>query len=161
MALQVSPAGSARLRPQVTKTLLKGAILVAVFSLFLDINPSTFVNYLVFLGLSVAVISIFALAKRSSSFELGEDEIVVRRFLSKEKRILYPDIVDLSIAQGVLAKRFGCGSVFLVLKSGKGNTRIMGGGTAEKLDDVPDPDAVRGFVVERLSPFPGPSELGA
>ena len=83
---------------------------------------------------------------------------MVRRFPFKRKRIPYLDIVGLSISQGVLAKRFKCGSVFLVLKNGRGNTRIMGGGTAEKLEDVRDSDALRKSVADRTSLFTAPTD---
>lgn len=159
LALQVSDqAETLRLRPQVGKTFIKGAILIAAFSVFLNINASTILNYFIFLALAMCVLSSVAWAKRASVFELAEEGVVVRRFPFKQKSIPYPDIVDLSISQGVLAKRFRCGSVFLVLKSGRGNTRIMGGGTAEKLEDVRDPDAVRKFVADRISFFAAPTD---
>lgn len=71
----------------------------------------------------------------------------------KPKYIWYHDITGVVISQGTLAKRFDCGSVYLLLRRGRGNVRLMAGGTAERLEDVPDPDSVFEVVSSRLSPF--------
>jgi hypothetical protein len=142
-----------RLRPAVRKTFIKGVIAIGAFSLFLEINPSTLGNYLIYLALSVGLLVAYAFAKQRTVFEFGEEGLEVRRLLRKPKCIRYHDVTDIVISQGTLAKRFNCGSVYLVLKRGGGNVRLMAGGTAERLEDVPDPDGVFEVVSSRLSPF--------
>jgi len=144
---------SQRLRPAVTKTFIKGLVAIGVFSLFLEINPSTLGNYLIYLALSVGLLAVYAFTKERTVFEFGEDGLEVKRLLRKPKYIQYYDVTDVVISQGTLAKRFNCGSVYLVLKRGRGNVRLMAGGTAERLEDVPDPDGVFEVVSSRLSPF--------
>ena len=142
-----------KLRPAVKKTFIKGIIAIGIFSLFLEINPSTLDNYFIYLALSVSLLAAYAFTKRRTVFEFGEEGLEVRRLLRKPKCILYNDVADIVISQGTLAKRFKCGSVYLVLKRGRGNARLMTGGTAERLEDVPDPDGVLKVVSSRLSPF--------
>ena len=45
----------ATLKPNVTKSFLKGTLGIAVLSIFLNINPSTYVDYAIFLGLSYSI----------------------------------------------------------------------------------------------------------
>lgn len=142
-----------KLRPAVKKTFIKGIIAIGIFSLFLEINPSTFVNYLIYLALSASLVAAYAFTKHRTVFEFGEEGVEVRRLLRAPRYIRYYDVGDVVISQGRLAKRFNCGSVYLVLKQGKGNVRLMTGGTAERLEDVPDPDGVFEVVTSRLSPF--------
>lgn len=156
-----SPAGSSEspepdvrltLRPAVTKTFIKGVIAIAVFSLFLEI-ASNFLNYLIFLALSFAMVGFYMLIKHGSKFMIGEDNIEIKRIFGKSNTVSYQDIYDISLAQGILAKRFGCGSVYMILKKGRGGVNLMGGGTAEKLEDVPDPNHVFELISSKLSPF--------
>lgn len=145
-----------KLRPAVKKTFIKGMIAIGVFSLFLEIKPSTFGNYLIYLALSVGLLTAYAFSKQRTVFEFGEEDLEVRRLLRKPKHIPYHDVTDIVISQGMLAKRFNCGSVYLVLKRGRGNVRLMTGGTAERLEDVPDPDGVFEAVSSRLCQVDGP-----
>ncbi len=156
-----SPAGSSEgsepdvrltLRPAVTKTLIKGVIAIAVFSLFLEI-ASNLLNYLIFLALSFAMVGLYMLIKHGSKFMIGEDNIQIKRIFGKSNTVSYQDIYDISVAQGILARRFGCGSVYMILKRGRGGVNLMGGGTAEKLEDVPDPNHVFELISSKLSPF--------
>ncbi len=157
----MSPAGSSSnsmsgdrltLRPVVTKTFLKGVIAIVVFSVFLDIGPSNFTNYLIFLSISLGALVIYALVKRQSSFDLMEDKIEIKRLFGKSNTVAYRDILDISISQGILARRFKCGTVYLVLKQGRGSVKVMGGGTAEQLQDIPDPNHIFELVSDRLGP---------
>jgi len=141
------------LRPAVKKTFIKGMIAIGVFSLFLEISPSTLGNYFIYLALSICLLAAYATTKHGAVFELGEEHLVVRRLLRKPRQILYSDVADIVISQGMLAKRFNCGSVYIVLKRGRGNVRLMSGGTAERLEDVPDPGGVFEAISSRLSPF--------
>lgn len=141
------------LRPTVRKTFVKGIIAVAVFSVFLQLSLANLVHYLIFLAICLCLISAFAALKRSSRYELREDSILVKRLFRSPNLVSYQDILDISVSQGMLARRFHCGTVFFLLKGGKGSVRVMGGGIAEQLDDVPYPERVYELVTSRLSPF--------
>lgn len=140
-------------RPNVTKTFLKGVIAVAVFSVFLQLSLANLVHYLTFLGLCLGALLIFAAVKRSSTFTLGPEAIEVRRPFRKPNSIGYLDVVDISVSQGMLARAFNCGTVFIILKGGRGSVKMLGGGIAEQLEDVPDPQRVYEFITAKLSPF--------
>jgi len=150
---EVSGVTDQKLRPAIKKTFIKGIIAIGIFSLFLQVNPSTLGNFFIYLALSVGLLAAYAITKQRTVFELGEERLTIRRLLRKPKFILYGDVADIVISQGTLAKRFNCGSIYLVLKKGRGNVRLMAGGTAERLQDVPDPDGVLEAVSSRLSPF--------
>ncbi|MCL5068709.1 MAG: hypothetical protein M1368_10215 [Thaumarchaeota archaeon] len=128
--------------PAILKTFIKGIIGIAVFSLFLDINPSTIVSFLVFVTISIGILGIFVMIKKLTVFEFCDEFIVIRRLFAKPRYVRYNDIVGTSISQGFLAKRMNCGSVFLMLRKGRGNSRMLGGGSAERLEDIPEPQKV-------------------
>ena len=145
--------GTLALRPTVAKTFLKGVIAIAAFSIFLQLSWANAVHYLIFLGIYLVFLLALILLKKGNRFELGDESIDVKRVFRAPNTIMYQDIVDISVAQGVLARRFKCGTVFLVLKGGRGSVRMLGGGIAEQLEDVPDPERVRDFITSKLSPF--------
>jgi membrane protein YdbS with pleckstrin-like domain len=154
------PAGSSSeaidsgpLRPVVLKTFLKGALAVAVLSLFLQINPSTYVNYLIFLVLTLGAAALLCVVKRQTRFEIGDDGVHVKRMFHRPSVVSYDNISDVTLSQGMLARKFNCGTVFLILKGGRGSVRLMGGGTAEKLEDVKNPDGVMEAVSSKMGPF--------
>ncbi|HXW95220.1 MAG TPA: PH domain-containing protein [Nitrososphaerales archaeon] len=144
-----------KLRPRVTKTFLKGLIAIGVFSIFLEITPANFVHYLIFLALSIGVLLIFVGVKHETKIEISEDGLRVKRLFRAVDSVSYQDIMDISVSQGMLARRFDCGTVFIILKSGSGSVRLMGGGAAEQLEDVPGPSHVYDLLSSRLSPFGG------
>jgi len=157
----MSPAGSSddqeprsqlTLRPVVSKTLIKGALAIGVLSLFLNI-ASNLVNYFIFLALSFGAVGIFMLFKHQSTYLLGDDAIMIKRRIGKSNTISYRDILDMSISQGMLARRFKCGSVYMVLKHGIGGQKMLGGGTAERLYDIPNPNYIYDLISSKLGPF--------
>lgn len=154
---EAEPEGFPNLRPVVSKTFVKGVIGVALFSIFMQLSIANLLNYLIFLGLSLGVLGLYMYYKRSSTFEVGDDSITVHRFArrkgSKDFVVPYNSVVDVSVAQGVLAKRFNCGSIYLILKDDSGSTRLMGGGTAERMADVRCPNYVLQYVTDRLGPY--------
>jgi len=127
------------LKPNVTKTLVKGTIGLAVFSLLLEVNYSNFVNYLIFLGISYVVLFVYMLFKRSSVYMIDSSGIQIRRPFRSDIDVPFENVQGVSYAQGVLAKRFSCGTVYIELKKGKGTHRALGGGPAIALRDVPQP----------------------
>jgi hypothetical protein len=152
------PESRLTLRPTVAKTFLKGVIAIAAFSLFLQLSWANLVHYLIFLSLCLSFLLVFILLKRGSSFELGEEYIVIRRNFRTAASFRYQDILDISVSQGMLARRFKCGTVFLLLRTGRGSVKVLGGGTAEQLDDIPDPNHVSDWIASKLSPFTGSIE---
>lgn len=142
-----------RLRSNVAKSLVKGTIAVAVLTPFLQINPSTYVNFVVFLGLCYALIGAYMIFKESTVYSLGEDGIIIRRPMREEIVIPYNNIQELTIAQGMLAKRFGCGSIFVTLKKGKGTHKSTMGQGVFVLKDLPKPLDVYSKISEMTSPF--------
>ena len=147
------PEEPKKLRSNVAKSLLKGTIAVAVLSAFLEINPSTYLNYIIFLGLCYAMIGAYMIFKGSTFYFIGETGITIRRLRRKQEIIPYNNIQELSYAQGTLAKRFGCGSVYIALKKGKGtHTSNMGQGVFV-LKDVPGPLDVYNKISSMTSPF--------
>lgn len=138
-------------RPVFKKTFVKGLIAVALFSLLLDINASNLPNYFIFLAVSLGLISAYAGYKHATLYTIDDDGITVRNPISRtSKRIEFSNISDLTISQGFLAKRFGCGSVFLILKRGRGSYALMGGGYAEALRDIPNPQAIYELISNML-----------
>jgi len=141
------------LKPNVWKTLLKGTIGLAVFSLFLEVNPSNFGNYLIFLGISYALLLGYMIYKRSSVYTIDSDGIHVKGLFSKVIEVPYENVQGLTYAQGVLAKRFGCGTVYIELKKGRGTHRAMGGGPVLALRDVTKPVDVLNEISDLVGPF--------
>ena len=143
------------LRPAVAKTAVKGIIAVAAFSVFLQLSLANLVHYLIFLGFYGAFLLAIIVIKKANRFELGDETINVKRLFRRPNSVSYQDIIDISVSQGFLAKRFNCGTLFLVLKTGRGSVKLLGGGVAEQLDDVPNPERVSEFITAKLSPFSG------
>ena len=141
------------LRPNVTKTLLKGTIGLAVFSVFLEVNASNFVNYLIFLAASYAMLLVYMLYKRSAVYRVGDNGIRVRGPFGKDIEVAYENVQGLSYSQGMLAKRFGCGTVYIELKRGKGTHRTLAGEPVLGLRDVPRPVEVYNAISSMIGPF--------
>jgi hypothetical protein len=138
------------LRPVISKTFVKGAIGIALFSIFLEVNASNIVNYLIFVLVSFLLVALYSLYKRSSNYKLGDEALIITRPLRASRRVRYADIADLSVSQGILARRFHCGTVFVIMKSGRGSYAVAGGGFAEALRDVKEPAKVYDEIASRL-----------
>jgi hypothetical protein len=141
------------LKSNVTKTLVKGTIGIAVFSLFLEVNPSNLVNYLVFLGISYLILAVYMLLKRSTVYQIDSDKIRIKRPFRGDISVPYENVLGLSCSQGMLAKRFGCGTVYIELKRGKGTHRALAGGAVLALKDVPRPVEVCNEISNMVGPF--------
>jgi uncharacterized membrane protein YdbT with pleckstrin-like domain len=141
------------LKPNVTKSLLKGTLGLAILSLFLTISVSTLVNYFIFLAISYALIGAYMISKGSTAYTLGDDGVHIRRLWRKEVFIDYKDIQGLGVSEGMLARRFGCGTVYLELRKGRGTHRSLAGVGVYPLRDVHNPQAVSEELSERTGPF--------
>ncbi len=126
---------------------------LALFSLFLRINPSTYVNYLIFLALSYTVLAVYMYTKRSNVYTIADDAITAKRFRKKPIEIQYSNISEMTTAQGRLAKLFHCGTIYIELKEGKGAYRSLGGRSVQAMRDVQDPEKVRELVADKLGPY--------
>ena len=93
------------------------------------------------------------LFKRQSTFKIGDEDIVVKRPLGRPNSFGYENIYDISVVQGILAKRMNCGSVYIILKHGRGGVRTMGGGIAERFEDIPNPQYISDLILSKLGPF--------
>jgi len=105
-------------RPELKKTIIKGSILIGVFSVFLNINPKTLFNFLIFLLMAFLMLIMYALWKKAYLYEISEDGIIIKSPYSK-KLIKYNIIDDYFLASGLLARKFNVGSIYIILKSGK------------------------------------------
>ena len=150
-----SPEGRLVLRPTIVKTFLKGIIALAAFSVFLQLSWANAVHYLIFVSLYVGFLLAFVLLRNRSRFELGDESIEIKRVFRSATSVRYQDIIDISVAQGVLARRFKCGTVFIILKGGSGSVKLLGGGVGEQLEEVPDPQTVCDLITSKLSPYSG------
>lgn len=105
-------------RPELKKTIIKGSILIGVFSIFLNINPKTLFNFLIFLLIAFLMLIMYALWKKAYLYEISEDGIIIKSPYSK-KLIKYNVIDDYFVSSGLLARKFNVGSIYIILKSGK------------------------------------------
>lgn len=116
-------------KPTISKTIVKGTIIIFVFSLFLDV--SKVIDFLIFLGLIYSTLLFYVFWKRVHTYILDENGIIIKTpFYTKE--ISYSNIDDAFVSIGFLAKRFHCGSVYLILKVKK----------IEIIKDVPNPEEI-------------------
>jgi Bacterial PH domain len=141
------------LRPNVIKSFIKGTLAILVLSFFLNINSSTFVNYLIFLGIAYTLIVGYMLFKWSNVYTIGEESIEAKRRFRSSVSVPYTNIGGLGYAQGMLAKRFKCGTVYLELKQGKGSHRSLGGVGVFPLRDVRNPVELMKDISDRLGPM--------
>jgi hypothetical protein len=130
------------LHPVILKSIFKGTIALAVFSLFLQINAQTLLDYLSFVALFYVLLGAYVLQKRSSTYFLGQEGIEMKSLLRAPRNVSYSDIESLSISQGILAKRFNCGTVYLNLTHKGGKIKVLGGGSAEAIRDIQNPKAL-------------------
>ncbi|HKT22664.1 MAG TPA: hypothetical protein VJR06_08665 [Nitrososphaerales archaeon] len=141
------------LRSNVVKSLLKGTAAVAAITPFLQINPSTYVNYLIFLALCYALLGGYMFFKWTTRYIMDEEGIVIKRLLRNDISLSFTNVGQLSYAQGMLAKRLNCGSIFIELKKGKGNYRSLSGIGVFLLKDIPRPIEVYREISNLIEPF--------
>ena len=142
-----------QLKSNVTKSLIKATFGIAVLSLFLKIGPSTYVNYLLFLGLAYACIGAYMYNKGYTTYTLGDTGISIKKRFGREMSVAYSNIQGLAYSQGMLARRFKCGTVYVELKKGRGTHRSFEGVSVMILKDVPDPIGLIKELEDLMSPF--------
>ena len=124
---------------------------MAIFSLFLQISSKTLPAFIVFVLLFYAFLGAYMLLKYSNIYTLDRNGIEMRAFLRAARNVNYSEIESLSVSQGFLAKRFGCGTVYLNLRHKGGRIRILGGGSAEAMRDVKSPKSCEQLIESKLS----------
>ena len=144
------------LHPTVTKSFFKGLIAIAVFSLFLEVNPANLGNYFIFLAISIALVFCYMGAKWSARYVVGSGGVTIHVLLRAEKNIAFSEIEGVTISQGILAKRFHCGSLYLQLSARrKGSYISLIGTTAETLRDVKNPNEIYQRIASAMNPMFG------
>ncbi|BFH73029.1 PH domain-containing protein [Sulfurisphaera javensis] len=124
-------------KPVISKTIVKGTIIIFIFSLFLDI--SRLISFLIFLGIVFTTLFLYAFWKRIHTYIFDENGIIIQTPFSR-KFISYSIIDDAFISVGFLAKRFHCGSVYLILKTKK----------VEIIRDIPNPDEIFELLKKKI-----------
>ncbi len=140
-------------RPTVQKSLVKGLTAIGIFSLFLQVNISNLGNYFIFVAISLTLVLGYMGMKRSTRYMINDKGVSIIPFFRAEKTISYTDIVEMSVSQGILAKRFGCGTIFLQLGQKKGSYIAIGRGMAEVLKDVKNPTGIYDRITSAMSPY--------
>lgn len=97
------------------KTTIKATILIAIFSIFLEVTPKNFLNYLIFLTVSYALVIIYIMWKRNFKYTITDSDIEVRNFLVYHK-ILSRNITEIFATSGYLQRRFGLESIYIISK---------------------------------------------
>ena len=98
------------------KTTIKATILIAIFSLFLEISSKTLLNYLIFLALLYVTLFIYILWKISQKIEISEDHITIRNPLSS-RTIKLSNVIEVFTNRGMMQKRFGLASTYIITKN--------------------------------------------
>ncbi|MBP1357388.1 MAG: PH domain-containing protein [Sulfolobus sp.] len=114
----------------IKKTVVKGTIVLLIFSSVLEISPQKIINYLIFVGVWYLTLLAYILWKRSYIYCIDSDNIHIKGILT-ERYIRYSDISEAFVSQGFLAKRFKCGSVYLITPR-----------RVEIIKDIQDPEKV-------------------
>ena len=143
------------LRSNTTKSLVKGTIALALFTPFLSLSWAHLPDYLLFVGVYYLSVGLYMLHKESTAHWIGDDGIHVKRLWQREIVVPYDNIRDLGHSQGMLARRFDCGTIYVELRQGKGTHRSMTGVSVVQLRDLPDPFGLMDEIAEKLGPFAG------
>ena len=129
---------------------------IAVFSLFLEIQSHP-LSYLLFLAATYFFIGLYMLSKESTIYKMDESGITIKSPLRAVVQVPYENVRELSIAQGILARRFGCGTLYVELKKGKGSHTSSTGRGVYALKDIPHPQDISREIADRIGPFASPA----
>jgi Bacterial PH domain len=140
------------LRSNSTKSLLKGTIAVAALSLFLEIQTHP-LSYILYLAITYFFIGLYMFYKESTVYRLDESGVTIKRLFRGDLQVAYENIGELGVSQGILAKRFGCGTLYLELKKGKGSHTSSTGRGVYALRDIPHPQDISREIADRIGPF--------
>ncbi|WP_243679793.1 hypothetical protein [Vulcanisaeta souniana] len=66
------------IKPVITKTIIKGTIILIIFSLFLNIIPSKVINYIIFVILWYILLGAYVLWKQMHTYCINENHITIK-----------------------------------------------------------------------------------
>ncbi|MDG7011387.1 MAG: PH domain-containing protein [Nitrososphaerota archaeon] len=141
------------LRANVAKSLVKATIAMAILTPFLELSWAHIPNYLLFLGAYYLFVGVYMLNKEGTEYRVGESGISIKRLWRKELTVTYGNIQGLGFSQGMLARRFKCGTVYIELKQGKGTHKSLAGVSVMQLRDLPDPTELMSQISDSLGPY--------
>lgn len=95
------------------KTLLKGTILLLLFSFFLEIGPNSILNYLEFVLIWYVLLFVYIRVKLSNRYVAGEESIQTFNLFGG-KTLRYDAINLVFVRAGFLQRRFGLSTVFII-----------------------------------------------
>lgn len=101
----------------IKKTTIKSLIVLALFSLVLEISSKTIINYLIFVALWLIVTMAYELYKYSTKYSIIAEGVTIKSPI-KSKIIYNSSIKETFIVEGYLQKKFGLSSVYLVTHNG-------------------------------------------
>ncbi|MCL5665816.1 MAG: hypothetical protein M1315_03145 [Candidatus Thermoplasmatota archaeon] len=123
------------------KTLLKGTVVILVFSAFLEISSKTLLNYFIFLAVFYAMLLFYIQYKRTTRFILLNDSMEIRTYFGK-KAIKYSNIVKVFSNSGMLQRKFGLFSIYVIAK-----------GRNYLLRDLPENSSFLSDLARNLKPY--------
>jgi uncharacterized membrane protein YdbT with pleckstrin-like domain len=135
-------------RPLVRKTFVKGLIAISMMSALLQVNVSNFAHYLIFLAVSLSLVLAYMAVKHSYIYMIDEDGVIINSIFAR-KSIRYDTIIDMYVSQGAIARRFHCGTVYIITKD-RGSNPILANTRAETLKDVTDPEKIYEAIAAML-----------
>lgn len=95
------------------KTLLKGTILLLLFSFFLEIGPNSILNYLEFVLIWYILLFVYIRVKLSNRYVAGEESIQTFNLFGG-KTLRYDAINLVFVRAGFLQRCFGLSTVFII-----------------------------------------------
>lgn len=99
------------------KTLIKGTILLAVISLFLEINYADFLNYLIFIAVSYLMLLVYVFYKSRLGWRVSEEALqIISPFRITATR--YTDIIRVFSHSGYLQRRFSLETIYIITRRG-------------------------------------------
>lgn len=134
------------MRKSALKTLVKATIILAVFSLFLEINEKKIIDYLIFVLLWYILLSFYIYWKMLYKYEITDDRLVVKNPL-RTFRSPYSEIIQCFYNQGFLQKKFGLYTVYII--SRRGNVLIK---------DITNGMEIVQQINEKMNVFSSPTE---
>ena len=103
-------------RQMATKTTIKATILIAIFSVFLEISAKTFVNYLIFLAILYITLLAYIYWKTVQKIEIFDDYITINNPLTT-RTIRLSNVIEVFTNRGMMQKRFGLASTYIITKN--------------------------------------------
>jgi membrane protein YdbS with pleckstrin-like domain len=103
-------------RQMAKKTTIKATILIAIFSVFLEISAKTFLNYLIFLAILYLTLIFYIYWKTTQKIEIFDDHITINTPLTT-RTVRLSNVIEVFTNRGMMQKRFGLASTYIITKS--------------------------------------------